>query len=157
MIIVDNYLTEIIDSYRITGKVLIIDGDKIHVGLAPEGFYDIPGGGVHKNETPMQGAIRECLEEIGVKVKNIKSIDKPTRFLYYKPGEYKGEEVHFFTAEFDIIDKSKYGNGPEGKRKHVIVPISKVIEAREKQMIDSDDKWFINRSKHLIKLLKKFI
>jgi len=90
MIIIDNYLTEIIDNYRITGKLLIIDGDKIHVGLAPNGFYDVPGGGVHKNETPMQGAIRETLEEIAVKVKNVKPVGKSTRFVYQNSNEYKG-------------------------------------------------------------------
>jgi ADP-ribose pyrophosphatase len=36
--------------------------------------YEIPGGAVDKNESPHDAAVRECLEETGVKCSNLKQL-----------------------------------------------------------------------------------
>ena len=33
-------------------------------------YWDIPGGGVEKGELPRDGALRECIEEAGVRLDN---------------------------------------------------------------------------------------
>ncbi len=50
------------------GKILLIEKKR---GLG-KGLYNGVGGKVEKGETPIQAAIRECKEEIGVEPKNVK-------------------------------------------------------------------------------------
>lgn len=44
------------------GKVLLV---KSWVG---SGQWELPGGGLHKNESPAQGAVREVYEELGITI-----------------------------------------------------------------------------------------
>lgn len=44
------------------GKVLLV---RAWLG---NGEWDLPGGGMHKNESPAQGAVREVVEELGIKI-----------------------------------------------------------------------------------------
>ena len=39
-----------------------------------KGKYDLPGGGIEHNETPLEGLYRECQEEIGREVKKATSL-----------------------------------------------------------------------------------
>ncbi len=56
---------------RITGKVIVINaqGKIALIGNKVNNFYVLPGGGVMDHETVEQGILRECVEEIGCKVK----------------------------------------------------------------------------------------
>jgi 8-oxo-dGTP pyrophosphatase MutT (NUDIX family) len=45
------------------GKILVVKG------WLGDNKWFLPGGGLHKDEDPKQGAIRELLEETGIKVK----------------------------------------------------------------------------------------
>lgn len=51
-------------------RVFIIVGDEILVvkNWFGPGTWSLPGGGVHRNEDPKTGAVREVLEEVGVRL-----------------------------------------------------------------------------------------
>lgn len=72
-----NYLTESIKPWRPRSEVYIIKDNKLVVGYIKNNNYDgyiIPGGGIDMGETPEKAAKRECLEEIGIKVKDLKLV-----------------------------------------------------------------------------------
>jgi 8-oxo-dGTP pyrophosphatase MutT (NUDIX family) len=52
-------------------RVLVISGDRLLVvkSFIHHGRWSLPGGGVHKGENPLNGAIRELKEETGVVLK----------------------------------------------------------------------------------------
>ncbi len=74
---------------EISAGLLIIQQNKIllaHPTNAPwYGTYSIPKGKLEKDETPLEAAIRETHEEVGVKIdiKDIKDKDKP-HIIEYK-------------------------------------------------------------------------
>lgn len=51
-------------------RILLVHGHDILVikGWMSDGKWSLPGGGVHKDETILQGAVRELREEIGLEV-----------------------------------------------------------------------------------------
>lgn len=51
--------------------------------LGRQGLFRLPGGGVHKRETTIEGAIREVHEEVGISLesKDIKAIGDPSYHL----------------------------------------------------------------------------
>lgn len=58
---------------------IVIKGDEmffIHRIKNDEEYYVFPGGGIEEDETESEGLDRELMEEIGVKVEQIKSIYK---------------------------------------------------------------------------------
>jgi 8-oxo-dGTP diphosphatase len=71
------------------GKVLLVKP------TGSEDRYDIPGGKIKFGESKEQGVHRECLEEIGLKIKKAKYIDKDyTRDkIYFLVTDWSGEIV----------------------------------------------------------------
>lgn len=57
--------------------------------------YDIPGGKIKLGESKEQGLYRECLEEVGLKIKNAKIIgeDKERKKVYFEVSEWTGEII----------------------------------------------------------------
>ncbi len=56
--------------WRISAYALVIYNKKILVVVPTwSPLYELPGGGVEKNESIFQGIIRECYEETGYKIK----------------------------------------------------------------------------------------
>lgn len=53
-------------------RILVLDGDNILVSKnwISDGKWSLPGGGIHKGEPIIQGAIREMYEETGVELKS---------------------------------------------------------------------------------------
>lgn len=76
---------------------------KYKSGNRREGYYDIPGGKIEKEETPEQTAIREMKEETGIDVKNLQykgimTIEYPDRIYHFDvfiANEYEGEPQNF--------------------------------------------------------------
>ncbi len=54
--------------------VVALKGDKFLMVKHPQRGWEFPGGKVEKNEKLEQAAVRECMEEAGVKIKNTKKI-----------------------------------------------------------------------------------
>mgnify|MGYP001247925145 CR=1 FL=1 len=75
--------------------------------------YDIPGGKIKFGESKEQGLYRECLEEIGLKIKKANFIgeDKERKKLYFVVEDWNG----------DIILQ------PEEIEKYRWVPLNKVL------------------------------
>ena len=68
------------------------------------GAWDLPGGGLHKAEAPLQGALREVQEEIGIdlgsyEVKMIKTLNFKFGLIRYK--------AHYFEATLENKPKLK--------------------------------------------------
>jgi ADP-ribose pyrophosphatase len=67
------------------------------------GYYDIPGGKIEENETPIQTVLRECYEETGLSVKNpkfkgIMNVECPNiiyNFKVFVVNDYVGEPQIF--------------------------------------------------------------
>jgi len=102
--------------YRRTANVLIFDKDKV-IAQDKGSFIKLPGGGIDKGETPERAAEREALEEIGVKLKDIKQVGShraiwPESFSRVGPKQakrykqFKGEEVVLLTALLASMGKA---------------------------------------------------
>ncbi|HUT22067.1 MAG TPA: NUDIX domain-containing protein [Candidatus Bipolaricaulota bacterium] len=66
------------DDYKVikASRTVIFD-EEFKVALLYVGKYDyhkLPGGGIEGNETPIETLKRECLEEVGCEIKNIKEL-----------------------------------------------------------------------------------
>jgi 8-oxo-dGTP pyrophosphatase MutT (NUDIX family) len=118
-------------TYRKCVRVAIFNGDKVLLIKKPLG-YSFPGGGVEKNETIKEAAVKECLEEAGVLIKNVKelSIVFNSDFEYKQPERakiYKGSEDHWCYAKFDKLDGSEHnieGDAAPYTWEHIDVAIS---------------------------------
>lgn len=71
------------------GRVLIVKP------TGSENRYDIPGGKIKVGESREQGLYRECLEEVGLKIKKAKFIgkDEEREKVYFIITEWEGEIV----------------------------------------------------------------
>ncbi len=97
-------------------KLALYMGDKLAVilrdeiaGLPFAGYWDLPGGGREGDETPLACALRECREELGLRV--------PPDAVIWQARFNEGEQVKWFfvgrlpeTAAKDVV----FGN--EGQR-----------------------------------------
>jgi hypothetical protein len=100
-------------------------------------YVSFPGGGVDKGETPIQAAKRECIEEVGAKLKSLKLIctvcwdwnpewpDTPTRKERYK--QFRGEKINIIVGEVEKFIKptSEEGDAWSGK---ILMNISNVLK-----------------------------
>ena len=93
------------------GIVLLNHENKVFVGKRidnPSNFWQMPQGGVDKNESLLEAAQRELEEETGIKtVKIIKELD--SWFIYELPqdllgkiwqGKYRGQKQKWFIMRF---------------------------------------------------------
>ena len=106
-------------------------------------YITFPGGGIDKGETPIQGAKRECIEEVGAKLKYLKNVstvcwdwfpewaDTPKRKDRYK--QFRGEKIHLMIGEVDKFIKptSDEGNSWSGKKLMTISNAIKVMESTD--------------------------
>lgn len=111
--------------YRKRVEVLIIKGDKILVTKnksddGKDSWYGFPGGGNDgkSDETTVK---EECLEEVGVKVKDIRNLnvsnvengmsDKKNRHL-----KFRGSMTRVYSATYDGRDSSQLGDDGDDVR-----------------------------------------
>ena len=102
-----------------------------------------PGGGIDEGETPITGAKRECVEEVGAKLKSLKLVytvcwdwfpewaDTPKRKERYK--QFRGEKVHLLIGEVDKFNKptSDEGDAWSGKK---LISLSTAIKIMNDNM-----------------------
>lgn len=95
--------------------------------LINEISYEIPGGRVDDNETPEAAAVRECLEETGVRCLN------PKPLINYHPSlDIWKNYTHIYYSEEPVeMDDDK-------SNRRVWIPLSKCIEmVFERNIVDS--------------------
>ena len=93
------------------GIVLLNSNNKVFVGKRidnPINLWQMPQGGVDKNEDSVQSACRELREETGIK--SIKLIKEINDFLTYElpenllgkvlEGKYRGQKQKWFVMQF---------------------------------------------------------
>ena len=93
------------------GIILLNRENKVFVGKRidnPENFWQMPQGGIDKNENFFEAACRELEEETGIK--NIKLIKEIENFLTYDlpknlvgkiwKGKYRGQKQKWFIMKF---------------------------------------------------------
>lgn len=85
---------------RSAGAVVYIieSGDVLYLLLHGRFGWDFPHGLVHLYETDEAAAIREILEETGLKVELIPSFKEEIRYKYSKKGRTVYREVVYFLA-----------------------------------------------------------
>lgn len=76
--------------------------------------YNVPGGGIEPGETPESTAMQECLEEVGIKIQNVREVGvrlkkhhpmwKPERNLIWS-----GTDTIYLLADFDHENLSQHG------------------------------------------------
>ncbi len=124
--------------YRDRVEVVIQKDDKILLTKnknkeTNEEWYGFPGGGVD-DQTEKLACENECLEEVGVAIKNIKPIGdsfkeegglgkKEDRHL-----KFRGSLTKWFTADFYSMDKSKMGDDGDS-RKYTWLSHEEALEA----------------------------
>ena len=93
------------------GIILLNEENKVFVGKRidnPSKFWQMPQGGVNKNESTLNAAKRELEEETGIKsVEIIKELDKWLIYLLPKnllgkiwKGKYRGQKQKWFIMKF---------------------------------------------------------
>jgi 8-oxo-dGTP pyrophosphatase MutT (NUDIX family) len=105
--------------YRRRVEVAIFKGDKVLLTKNKDEesgnkWYAFPGGGT-EGEKDSVAAEKECLEEVGVAVKNLKKtevLEKEEGINAKKgrEGKYRGTLTRVFTAEFDHYNDAKLGD-----------------------------------------------
>ena len=83
--------------------VIIYDNDhnillEVRAKEPKKGFYALPGGFVDPDETAESAVVRECIEEIGIEIKNPEFLCTFPNTYEYKGIEYKTCDMFFTVA-----------------------------------------------------------
>lgn len=94
-------------------KTILINSDEVLLVKNTYGYkWVLPGGGVKKNEEPIEAAKREVFEEVGIKVKEINPIETFTTYEEYKEDTVSSFYAKIDSKEFNIdnleIDEAKW-------------------------------------------------
>jgi 8-oxo-dGTP diphosphatase len=73
----------------------------------PRGYF-LPGGGIEGSESETECLVRECLEEIGIKVKVLEKICSGDCYFYATTSDKYIESLgHFYTCEIETFSHNK--------------------------------------------------
>lgn len=108
--------------YRDTVRVIIRKGNQVLLGERKHDtriVHSFPGGGIEYGETVEQAAIKECLEEVGVKIENVVKFGYEIKFPFAfqspeRDKKYKGVNNIWVMAEFVKVDKSEFDMEGDG-------------------------------------------
>jgi 8-oxo-dGTP pyrophosphatase MutT (NUDIX family) len=100
------------------GKLLITKNKNKDTG---EEWYGFPGGGLD-GSTPEKTCINECLEEVGIKIKNPVELSVPehtqegigkkdNRHL-----KFRGSKTKWYKADYVEVDRSKQGTDDDSRK-----------------------------------------
>lgn len=105
--------------YRRCVRVIVIRGNKILVSkrIRDNEFknYTFPGGGIEEGDTIQESAVKECLEEVGILVDNVRELGLKHRYdmEFDKPERaklYRGTEDIWCIADYVKVDKKLFGS-----------------------------------------------
>lgn len=123
-------------------RVIVFDNEN-KIALYGSDYYLIPGGGVEGNESLIDACLRECLEEIGCKIKNINKIGISKEV---KSKNALVQNAHYFTANLE----GEKGNplstqSNELGRKIVWIKLEEAIELMKSYQSSISDKSYNSR------------
>ncbi|MDX1699563.1 MAG: NUDIX hydrolase [Melioribacteraceae bacterium] len=168
-----SYLFELVSqpTTRVRGELYVLNNKKeLLVGKSfRSGNWTIPGGAVDRNESPKIAAMRETLEEVGVRVKNVTPLNKQPHVTNYisiygswdnvptgvKMWGHDKLETYSFRADFDKNDKRLWRMSRD-KRSAIWVDIAEYeiyIKARLR-MLKPTQKHLEVRMGHSLNMLK---
>ena len=106
-------------------RVIIIKDNKICLckDISKEGIftnYSFPGGGIEGNDDHIETVKKECLEEVGVAVKDIRFLnivdERKGEFYYGERAKlFNGVIDYYYLAYYDKIDKKLFNIEGDGK------------------------------------------
>lgn len=131
--------------YRDRVEVAIFKNDKVLLTKnkdkeTGDTWYGFPGGGV-ENDSDEVAARKECLEEVGIEIDNL----KPANILNKQEGmgdkkgrdkKYRGSKTRMFTANWKATDKSKLGDDNDSV-KYIWSDVEEAKKLLKKNKIDS--------------------
>jgi 8-oxo-dGTP pyrophosphatase MutT (NUDIX family) len=103
---------------RSTVRVIIRKGDEICLCIKKKNGhiinYNVPGGGVEEGHSEEQTAIKEALEEVGLRITNVKPLN--IRLARQHPmgdaernATWSGTDTAYFLGDFERVDMSLHG------------------------------------------------
>ena len=94
------HLEGVVYSARPGGYAVITDQEgRIALVHTPKGYF-LPGGAIEPGETAEDAAIRETLEETGLRIKVLKHLGRADQLVYKKSqAKYFRKECEFYLAE----------------------------------------------------------
>jgi 8-oxo-dGTP pyrophosphatase MutT (NUDIX family) len=143
--------------YRTCVRVVITRGDKVLLGdKYMKGKFvghEFPGGGVEDGDSLETTVVKECLEEVGIKVGDIKALGVTLQYdvEYSKPERaklYRGGNDHFFVCRY-LSKNEKVLGADNDELPHQWVTIKEAI-----CLINESDKPPNEYNKTRIKVLK---
>lgn len=80
-------------------RILVVSKDQVLVvmDLIGPGRWALPGGGIHRNETPLDGAVRELREETGIAV-------APDKLQHKGTFETVNDEHHRYRYDYFVVE-----------------------------------------------------
>lgn len=109
---------------RQVARVVIERGGRIlitHVrrsGQTEIACYNFPGGGVEPGDTPEFTAAQESLQEVGVKIKNVRplgvNLEAEHEMGPKRNHLFRGTDNHYYVAEFDGYNKELFNSEGDG-------------------------------------------
>jgi 8-oxo-dGTP pyrophosphatase MutT (NUDIX family) len=100
------------------GQILVTKNKNKETG---DEWFGFPGGGLD-GKGAIETAEEECMEEVGVKVNNVKKIDVPActeEGISKKDNrhlKFRGSITTWYIADYDQIDKSKLGDDGDSRK-----------------------------------------
>ncbi len=84
------------------GAIVAIKNQDYFLAIYRRGFWDLPKGKMEKGEDPEECALREVMEETGVKISNNNAIPlTTTKHLFRQQGRWHIKKTHWFVFEVD--------------------------------------------------------
>ena len=152
---------ETISGYRPRVEVYLLKNNNIILGKGKNSqgkeFLTFPGGGVDEHESIEDAATREVLEELAIRIKNIKEIHEPMTFNWdlekdkmpikwnWTTKHPYGFITYFRLAEYDEYDDMLFGTEPD-QYEVVEVSLNEAISLWEEKQKTGLEPWLLKQT-----------
>ena len=148
------------EKFRVAARGIIRNNDTVlMIHCAFYNDYTFPGGGVEDGEDPVYALTRECMEEAGVVIKNVKPFYKIVEERQMEEEYYMHHESLFYLCEIDsLCEQHLESYEIELGYKPVWIKIDDAIEnniARMNMLNENDYKGVLERELRILYKLKE--
>lgn len=127
------------NNFRIRSEAVVYNKDGI-LCIYEDGYILFPGGGTDQGETPLQGVMRESIEEADTKLLDVVGQGKLAA-VWDKENpldpDYIGEMTHFFTA----FNGGTLGTEHRDRENFEVKPFDEVLSFIKEVMVLPDQFW----------------